>query len=97
VGHLYLPPLLVGLAALAMASLVATRIRWMPAVGAAFALVLLLGLATLGSAAVTYRLTHPTAGIGFAEDSLQLIGEIVAFVSGFTATVQSYGRSRATA
>src|ERR671924_453583 len=48
VGHLYLPPLLVGLVALALAGLVATRIRWMPAVGGAVATILLLGAGTLG-------------------------------------------------
>src|SRR5919204_5305091 len=37
VGHLYLPPLLVGLVALALAGLVATRIRWMPAGGGGIA------------------------------------------------------------
>jgi hypothetical protein len=70
VGPLYLPPLLVGLVALAIAGLVATRIRWMPAVGGAFASILLIGAATLGSAAVSFRLTHPGAVIGFAEDCI---------------------------
>ncbi len=88
VGPLYLPPLLVGLVALALAGLVATRIRWMPAVGGAFASVLLIGAATLGSAAVFFRLTHPGAVIGFAEDSIQLAGEAIAAVAGIAATVQ---------
>src|SRR2546429_527616 len=82
VGHLYLPPLLVGLVALAMAGLVATRIRWMPTVGGAFASILLIGAATLGSAAVSFRLTHPGAVIGFAEDCIQLTGEAIAAVAG---------------
>jgi hypothetical protein len=50
-GPLYLPPLLVGLTALAIAGLVAaTGVRWAPATGAAFAAVLMVGAATLGSA-----------------------------------------------
>src|SRR5919108_2889610 len=88
VGHLYLPPLLVGLVTLAIAGLVATRIRWMPAVGAAFAAILLIGDATFGSASVSFRLTHPGLVIGFTEDSLQLIGEVIAVVAGIAATVQ---------
>src|SRR5215472_14888263 len=59
VGPFYLPPLLVGLVTLTIAGLVATRISWMPAVGAAFATILLLGAATFGSASVLFRLTHP--------------------------------------
>ena len=90
-GPLYLPPLLVGLTALAIAGLVAaTRLRWAPATGAAFAAVLLVGAATLGSAAISYRLTHPGAIIGFAEDTLQLAGEVIALVAGLGATVQTY-------
>ena len=87
-GPLYLPPLLVGLVALAMAALVATRIPWMPTVGAAFAAILLIGAATFGSAAVSFRLTHPGLVIGFAEDSIQLVGEVIAVVAGIAATVQ---------
>jgi hypothetical protein len=88
VGPLYLPPLLVGLVTLAIAGLVATRIPWMPAVGAAFAAILLIGAATFGSASVSFRLTHPELVIGFAEDSLQLVGEVIAIVAGIAATVQ---------
>ena len=93
VAHLYLPPLLVGLVALALAGLVATRIRWMPAVGGAFAVILLIGSATLGSAGVSFRLTHPGAVLGFAEDSIQLAGEVIAAGAGIAATVQR-GRHR---
>ena len=90
-GPLYLPPLLVGLTALAIAGLVAaSRLRWAPATGAAFAAVLMVGAATLGSAAISYRLTHPGAIIGFAEDTLQLAGEVIALVAGLGATVQAY-------
>ena len=88
VGPLYLPPLLVGLVTLAIAGLVATRIPWMPAVGAAFAAILLIGAATFGSASVSFRVTHPGLVIGFAEDSLQLVGEVIAIVAGIAATVQ---------
>jgi len=88
VGPLYLPPLLVGLVTLAIAGLVATRIGWMPALGAAFAASLLIGAATFGSASVSFRLTHPGLVIGFTEDSLQLIGEVIAIVAGIAATVQ---------
>jgi hypothetical protein len=88
VAHLYLPPLLVGLVALALAGLVATRARWMPMVGGAFAFALLIGAATLGSAAVSYRVTHPMAGIGFVEDWLQLVGEGIAIGAGIAAIVQ---------
>jgi hypothetical protein len=91
VGPVYLPPLLVGLVTLIIAGLVAViRIRWMPAVGAAFAAILLIGAFSLGSASVGYRLTHPGAGIGFVEDSLQLVGEVIAIVAGIAATVQAY-------
>jgi hypothetical protein len=88
VGTLYLPPLLVGLITLAITGLVATRISRMPAVGAEFAAILLLGAATFGSASASFRLTHPGLVIGFTEDSLQLIGEVIAIVAGIAATVQ---------
>ena len=87
-GLFYLPPLLVGLVTLAMAGLVATHIRWMPTVGAVYAFILLIGAATFGSASVSFRLTHPGFVIGFAEDSLQLVGEVIAIVAGIAATVQ---------
>jgi hypothetical protein len=96
VGPLYLPPFLVGLVTLAIGGLVgllATRTRWMPAVGAVFAAILLLGAITFGSAAVGYRLTHPGSGIGFIEDTLQLAGETLAIVAGTAATVRAYRRS----
>ena len=35
-----------------------------------------------------FRLTHPGLVIGFTEDSLQLIGEVIAIVAGIAATVQ---------
>ena len=88
VGPLYLPPLLVGLVTLAIADLVATRTGWMPALGTVFAAILLIGAATFGSASVSFRLTHPGLAIGFIEDSLQLIGEVIAIVAGIAATVQ---------
>jgi hypothetical protein len=82
VGLLYLPPLLVGLSAWALAALVATGIRWLPVLGAFFALVMLMGSATLGSAAMAFRLSHPDAVLGFAEDTLQLTGELLAAGAG---------------
>lgn len=88
VGIFYLPPLLMGLAVLVVAGLVATRVRWMPAVAAAFAAILLLGSVTVASASVFYRLTHPGEFIGFAEDWLQVGGEAIAIVAGVAATVQ---------
>ena len=79
-----------GFARLTIVGLVATRIPWIPALGAAFAAILLIGAATFGSASVSFRLTHPGLVIGFAEDSLQLIGEVVAIVAGIVATVQFF-------
>lgn len=93
VGIFYLPPLLVGLVTLVIAGLVATHIRWMPTVGAVLAVILLIGSATLGSDAVSYRLTHPGGSIGFAEDWLQIPGEALAAVAGFAATVQLLRRA----
>ncbi len=88
VAHLYLPPLVVGLVALAMAGLVVTRIRWMPVVGGLFACILLVGAATFGSASVHFRLTHPAAVIGFTEDSIQVVGEVIAIGAGCVTAVQ---------
>ncbi len=96
VAHLYLPPLLVGLVALTMAGLVATRIRWMPVVGGLIACILLIGAATFGSASVYFRLTHPAAVIGFTEDSIQVVGEAIAFGTGCAAAIQ-FVRRRPTA
>jgi hypothetical protein len=39
-------------------------------------------------AAVSFRLTHPGAVIGFAEDSIQLAGAALAAGAGLAATVQ---------
>lgn len=88
IGGLYLPPLLVGLVNLALAGLTVARIRFIPTVGAVLAIILLAGSATLGAAAVSYRLIHPGQIIGFAEDWLQILGETTAAVAGFTATMQ---------
>jgi hypothetical protein len=88
VGPLYLSPLLVGLSAWALAALVSTGIRWLPVLGAFFALVMLVGSATLGSAAMALRLSHPEAVLGFAGDALQLAGELLAAGAGIVAAVQ---------
>jgi hypothetical protein len=96
VGPLYLPPFLVGLATVAiggLVGLVAPRIRWMPAVGAGFAAILLIGALTFGSAAVEYLLTHHRTDFGFIEDTLQLASETIAIVAGTAATVRAYRRS----
>ncbi|GAB3986120.1 hypothetical protein GCM10029978_100790 [Actinoallomurus acanthiterrae] len=87
VGPLYLPPLLVALAALALAALAATRVRWTTGVGAAFAAILLIGSATMGAPAISYRLTHPAVIVPFAEDVLQLLGEMTATGAGIAAIV----------
>jgi hypothetical protein len=89
VGPLYLPPFLVGLIAVAIAGLVAAHVRWAPALGGALAAILLVGTATFGWAAVSYRLTHPGALIGFAEDTIQVGGELLAVGAAIALTVQS--------
>lgn len=88
VGVFYLPPMLMGLTVLAVAGLVATRIRWMPMLAGFFAATLLIASFTTASASVLYRLSHPGEIIGFAEDSLQVAGEILAAASGVAVTVQ---------
>jgi hypothetical protein len=90
---LYLPPVLVGLVTLTVAGPVANRIRWMPAVAAVFAAILLMGALTFGWDAVSYRLSHPGSVIGFAEDSAQTIGEALTIVAGLTATRRASERA----
>jgi hypothetical protein len=87
-GPLYLPPLLVALAAFTLAALAVTRIRWAAGAGAGFAGLLLAGSATFGAAAISYRLGHPAAAIPFAEDTLQLLGEAIAAGAGIAATMR---------
>jgi hypothetical protein len=87
-GPFYLPPLLMGVAALIMAGVAATRVRWATAAAAAFAAILLVGSFTVGWQAVSYRITHPGAVMGFAEDTLQLAGEAIAVAAGVAAVVQ---------
>ena len=88
-GHLFVPPLVVGTIYLLSAGLIATRIRWMPAVGALFAIMMLLGAATLGVSAVFLRLTHPADVLGFAEIWIQMAGTLIAAIAGIAATVQA--------
>jgi hypothetical protein len=97
IGQLYVPPLLVGLTAQVMASLVAARIRWMPAVTGVFASILLIGSVTFGWRAVSLRLFHPGEIIGFLEDSLQIVGEAIATMAGILAVARPtlHNRSRA--
>jgi hypothetical protein len=87
IDPVYLPPFLTGLVALVMAGVQARRSRWAPAAGAALAAVLLAGALTLGRAAIWWRLGHPGAVIGFAEDTTQLAGELTALAAGIAATI----------
>jgi hypothetical protein len=91
VGPVYLPPFLTGLAALAMAGVQLRRTRWAQAAGAILAAVLLAGAFSLGHASVSWRLGHPGALIGFAEDTAQLAGEITAIAAGAALTVAGRG------
>ena len=68
-----------------MIGLVATGVGFL---GAVVAAILLIGTATFGWAAVSFRLTHPGLVIGFAEDSPQLAGELLAVAAGLAVTVQ---------
>lgn len=77
-GPFYLPPLLVAVVCVSLATLAACRVRHSVAIGAAFAAVLLIGSATMGSAAISYRISHPAHPLGFIEDWLQLLGEATA-------------------
>ena len=88
-GHLFMPPLVVGTIYLVSAGLIATRIRWMPAVGALFAIIMLLGAATLGASAVFLRLTHLADVLGFVEIWIQMTGTLIAAIAGIAATVQA--------
>jgi len=93
-GPVYLPPFLTALVALAMAGVQARRTRWPPAAGAALAAVLLAGAATLGRAAIWWRLARPGAVLGFAEDTAQLAGELTALAAGVAATIMIIRRSQ---
>jgi hypothetical protein len=66
-GSFFGPPLVVGTISLGTAGLIATRIRWMPAVGALYATIMLLGAATLEASSAFLRLTHPADVLGFTE------------------------------
>jgi hypothetical protein len=79
-GPFYLPPLLVALVCLAIAALAARHVRYSLVAGCVLAAVLLIGSATMGSAAISYRVSHPTHPLGFTEDWLQLLGEATAAV-----------------
>jgi hypothetical protein len=52
-------------------------------------LVLLLGSATLGWAAVSFRLSHPQELLGFSEDVLQLSGELLAVSAAVVASLRT--------
>jgi len=86
---LFLPPLVVGTLYLGTAGLIATRIRWMPAVGALYATIMLIGAATLGASSVFLRLTHPADVLGFSEIWVQMTCTLIAAVVGIAATMQA--------
>lgn len=87
-GLLFVPPLIVGTISLLSAVLIATRIRWMPAVGALYAIIMLLGASTLGASSVILRMTHPADGLGFVEIWVQMTGTLIAAIAGIATTVQ---------
>jgi len=86
---LFLPPLVVGTLYLGTAGLIATRIRWMPAVGALYATIMLIGATTLGASSVFLRLTHPADVLGFSEIWVQMTCTLIAAVVGIAATIQA--------
>ena len=93
-GHLFLPPLVVGTIYLGTAGLVATRIRWMPAMGAVYATIMLIGAATLGASAVFSRLTTPADILGLTEAWIQMTCTVIAALAGIAATVRQYWISK---
>jgi hypothetical protein len=95
-GLLFLPPLVVGTIYIGTAGLVATRIRWMPAIGAVYAIIMLIGAATLGASAVYSRLTTPADILGFTEVWIQMTCTVIAALAGIAATVQQYWISKST-
>ncbi len=95
-GDLFLPPLVVGTIYIGTAGLVATRIRWMPAMGAVYATIMLIGAATLGASTVYSRLTTPADSLGFTEVWIQMTCTVIAALAGIAATVQQYWISKST-
>jgi hypothetical protein len=93
-GVLFVPPLVVGTLSLLAAGLVATRVRWLLAVAAVYATVMLLGAATLGESAVLSRLTNPADVMAFLETWVQMPSTVVAAIAGVAATVQQYRTSQ---
>lgn len=65
---------------LGVAALAALHVRHSIVPGVVLAAVLLIGSATMGSAAISYRVSHPTHPLGFIEDWLQLLGEATALL-----------------
>ena len=94
VGPFYLPPLLVALVCVVVATLVARGVKHSYAVGGGLAAVLLIGSATMGWPAISYRISHPTHPLGFTEDWLQLIGEATAALSAAFAAARHRRGSR---
>jgi hypothetical protein len=92
VGPFYLPPLLVALVCLAVAILAARRVKYSLIVAGAFAAVMLVGSATAGWAAISYRISHPTHPLGFIEDWLEVLGLATAALVALAAARHRLGR-----
>ena len=93
-GPFYLPPLLMALICLGVAASAALHVRYSIAAGVALAAVLLIGSATMGSAAISYRITHPAHPLGFTEDWLQLLGEATTVIPAALAAARCRLRNR---
>ncbi len=92
--HVFLPAFFIAsIPAVLAAGLVATRWRWIPAVGAA--LVLIISTIFFSVPTIQYYLTHPAyRPVFFFASVLILASGFIAIVAGFSATLQNY-RTRA--
>src|SRR5215831_11708881 len=84
---------IIAVAAVLMAGLVVTGVRWTPALGAIFGAGVWIGGLTSQQYSL-YHLTHPQEGGPFIVSVLIYVLALVAIVSGIVATGQNY-RSRA--
>jgi uncharacterized membrane protein len=91
----YLSPLLVAVVCLGVAALLARHVSYSVAAGGMLAAVLLIGSATMGSAAISYRVSHPAHPLGFSEDWLELLGQATAAVAAAFALARHLLSSRA--
>lgn len=94
-GPFYLPPRLVAVVCLGVAALVARHVSYSVAAGGVLAAVLLIGSATMGSAAISYRVSHPRHPLGFSEDWLELLGQATAAAAAVFALARHLLSSRA--